>query len=117
MKTVVEGFDRPDREWAPHARFAGVAMKHLLREGAGAPGPRMSVHLVRVAAGCTIGEHRHAENAELHLVLEGVGEGLVEGRATPYRPGTAALIPEAALHEVRAREDLVLLAVFTPELR
>lgn len=116
MSVAVEEFDRPDLEWAPHPRFAGVAMKHLLRRGAAA-GPSMSVHLVRVAAGCAIGEHVHEESAELHLVLAGAGECRVEGRATPYAPGTAALVPRAAQHEVRAREELVLLAVFTPELR
>lgn len=116
MKTIVESFDRPEREWAPHARFAGVAMKHLVQQGAVPAGPGMSVHLVRVGAGCAIGEHAHEESAELHLVLAGAGECVVEGRATAYAPGQAALIPRGARHEVRAREELVLLAVFTPEL-
>jgi quercetin dioxygenase-like cupin family protein len=116
MKTIVESFEHTDREWVPHARYSGVAMKHLVQKGAVPAGPGMSVHLVRVAAGCAIGEHVHEGSAELHLVLAGAGEGLVEGQRTDYSPGLAAIIPRAARHEVHAREDLVLLAVFTPEL-
>ncbi len=116
MKTIVERFDRDDRPWTPHARFAGVAMKHLVQKGAVPAGPGMSVHLVRVAAGSAIGEHVHEESAELHLVLAGRGEARVGGREAAYAPGQTALIPRGARHEVRASEELVLLAVFTPEL-
>ena len=101
--------------WHPHPSFPGVFLKHLLL-GESSQG-KFSAHLVRVAAGCEIGEHTHPGKWEIHEVLRGQGECVMPEKSIPYQAGVCALIPEDHLHRVVAREeDLFLLAKFVPAL-
>lgn len=101
--------------WNDHPVFPGVALKHLVpgRDTGG----RFSLHLVRVDRGCSLREHAHAENWELHEVVEGGGVCRFAGRDVTYAPGVCGVLPAGVAHEVQAGEQgLCLLAVFTPAL-
>jgi quercetin dioxygenase-like cupin family protein len=101
--------------WNIHPKFAGVALKHLVT-GADTKG-KFSSHIVRIQAGCEIGEHLHPGQWELHEVLQGQGTCLIEGKTIAYAVGTSNVIPADEPHSVQAREtDLYLLAEFVPAL-
>ena len=102
-------------EWNSHPVFAGVALKHLI-VGADTGGS-MSVHLVRVDAGCEIGQHVHEGCWETHQVLAGTGECVLDSCTLAYRPGMATVMPRGEAHRVvAAGEPLLLLATFAPAL-
>lgn len=103
-----------DFPWNEHPTFSGVALKHLLT-GKDTNG-RFSCHLVRVAAGCKIGNHIHEGKWELHEVIRGQGICKMETSRIPYHSGVVAAIPADAAHEVQAEEELILLAKFVPAL-
>ena len=101
--------------WNAHPTCQGVALKHLIT-GACTQG-HLSCHLVRIEAGCEIGEHTHPDKLELHEVLHGEGKARLEEQSIAYRPGTAVVIPANTPHRVIAGDqDLYLLAKFTPAL-
>lgn len=102
--------------WNPHPSFRGVSLKHLVT-GAQTDG-RLSAHLVRVEAGCTLEEHVHAGSLELHEVVRGGGECRLGEKTVRYAPGACGLIPAGTAHSVRANagEDLYILAKFAPAL-
>jgi quercetin dioxygenase-like cupin family protein len=104
-----------DLTWNAHPAFHGVALKHLVPGRAS--GGRFSVHLVRVDGGCSLREHAHQENWELHQVVEGAGVCRFAGQSVTYAPGVCGVLPAGVAHEVQAGPDgLCLLAVFTPAL-
>ncbi len=101
--------------WNQHPTCPGVALKHLItgKQTGGA----LSCHIVKVAAGCEITEHIHADKLELHEILSGNGVGVLVAQEIPYIAGTAVIIPASQPHKVSAgAEDLYLLAKFTPAL-
>lgn len=117
-KTVFEDAEHSaaTRPWTPHPKFSGVRMKTLV--GTVETGGEFSCHLVRIDPGCTLDDHVHEEQNELHEVLEGTGVMTLGGRDARYRAGTLGVIPRRSPHAVRAGEDgLVLLATFVPGLR
>jgi quercetin dioxygenase-like cupin family protein len=123
MKTVLEGkvcvssgaAMVESLPWNNHPKFMGVALKHLLT--AADTDGKFSSHIVRVQAGCEIGEHIHPGKWELHEVLQGQGTCLIDGKVVEYEPGTSAAIPSDLPHSVRAHgEDLYLMAKFVPAL-
>lgn len=104
--------------WNPHPAFAGVELKHLVT--AADTDGSTSLHLVRIAPGCTIGSHVHDPQWEVHEVLDGAGEcsmGHGKGVTVAYAPGVTRVLPPRVPHDVRAGEaGLQLLAVFSPAL-
>lgn len=101
--------------WNEHATFKGVYLKHLVKGEM--TGGRLSCHLIRIRAGCAIGDHVHADKWELHEVLQGVGAGEVNGKPFVYAPGTESVIPEGVRHQIVAdKEDVYLFAKFFPAL-
>lgn len=104
-----------DLPWNKHAVCEGVFLKHYVT--ADMSGGGFSCHLVRVEAGCSISEHVHNDNWELHEVINGSGIGVVAGERIPYEEGTIAIIPQGEKHKVEAGEqDLYLWAKFIPAL-
>ena len=102
--------------WNPHAKFAGVAMRHLITGND--TGGRLSVHHVRIDPGCAIGDHTHAGQVEIHEVIAGEGSCTVGTREIRYVPGTIGVMPADTVHRVVAGNDgLLLLATFSPALR
>jgi quercetin dioxygenase-like cupin family protein len=101
--------------WNPHAKFAGVAMKHLITGND--TGGALSVHHVRIDPGCAIGDHAHAGQVEIHEVLAGGGSCTVGTREIRYVPGVIGVMPADTVHRVVAGKDgLLLLATFSPGL-
>jgi quercetin dioxygenase-like cupin family protein len=101
--------------WNPHPKFPGVFLRHLVtgKESGG----RLSLHHVRVDPGCSIGNHAHAGQVEVHDVLSGAGTCVLEGTALRYLPGTMGVMPADRIHSITAdREGLLLLATFSPPL-
>ncbi|GAB7021711.1 cupin domain-containing protein [Salidesulfovibrio brasiliensis] len=104
-----------DLDWNSHPSFTGVELKHLVT-GADTDGG-FSVHLVRIAPDCAIGEHDHPGSWELHEVAEGHGTCRLEESEMAYEPGTMAVLPAGRPHSVQAgKEGLKLLAKFVPAL-
>ena len=102
-------------EFAPHKTFKGVSLKHLVK-GEVTNG-RISSHLVKVEPFCSLDEHSHPEQIEIHEVIQGTGECFIAGKKTTYTPGTVTVIPQGIPHSVIAGENgLYILAKFTPSL-
>ena len=101
--------------WNPHPKFAGVALKHLVTGKD--TGGRLSLHHVRVDPGCTIGDHTHAGQVEIHDVIAGEGTCTVAGKEIRYVPGTMGIMSADTVHRIDAGEEgLLLLATFSPPL-
>ena len=101
--------------WNPHPKFAGVFLRHLVTGKD--TGGRMSLHHVRIDPGCTIGDHVHAGQVEIHDVLAGRGICTLAGTDILYNPGVVGVIAADQVHRVEAGDrGLLLLATFSPPL-
>lgn len=97
------------------AAFDGVYLKHLVKGES--TENKFSCHLVKIEAGCEIGEHIHEGKWELHEVLDGEGTGFLDKKEMKYGLGISAVIPADIKHKVVAgKEDLYLFAKFIPAL-
>ena len=114
---IVEQFETVSNgnEYTPHKIFKGVSLKHLVK-GDMSEG-RISSHLVKVEPFCSLDDHAHSEQYEIHEVIQGTGECLIDGEKLQYTPGTVAVIPQNTNHSVKAGEKgLYILAKFAPAL-
>jgi quercetin dioxygenase-like cupin family protein len=101
--------------WNPHPKFAGVSLRHLVTGKD--TGGRLSLHHVRIDPGCTIGDHTHVGQVEIHDVLTGAGTCTLAGRVISYTPGVTGVMPADQVHRVDAGKDgMLLLATFVPPL-
>ena len=100
--------------WNEHPTFSGVALKHLITGKD--TDYKFSSHIVRIKAGCEIGNHIHEGKWELHEVIQGSGKCIISDQQISYSAGTIATIPADIPHRVQANEDLYLLAKFVPAL-
>ena len=101
--------------WNPHPKFTGVFLRHLVTGKD--TGGKMSLHHVRIDPGCTIGDHVHAGQVEIHDVLAGDGSCILAGTDIPYNPGVVGVMPADQVHRVEAGDQgLLLLATFSPPL-
>lgn len=101
--------------WSKHPAFEGVELKHIVTSEE--TGGQFSFHLVRVAPGKKIGLHIHEAQLETHEVIAGGGVCRLEQAELGYEPGTVAILPKGAPHEVLAGEEgLCLFAKFFPAL-
>jgi len=101
--------------WSPHAKFEGVALKHLItsKDTNGA----FSYHLVRIEPNKKIGMHIHATQLETHEVIAGNGVCIHNGKELPYEAGIISIVPVGIEHEVIAgAEGMYLFAKFMPAL-
>jgi quercetin dioxygenase-like cupin family protein len=113
--TSHQNFEMEETPWNKHATFPGVYLKHLVK-GDQTDG-KFSCHLVKVEAGCELGEHIHANNWEIHEIVSGNAIGFLEGVEMTYTPGTTAIIPAGSKHRVVAGDrDLYIRAKFIPAL-
>lgn len=102
-------------EWSPHAKFEGVALKHLItaKDTSGA----FSYHLVRIEPQKKIGLHAHETQLETHEVVAGCGVCHTQGQVLNYEVGNIAILPATIEHEVIAGSTgLYLFAKFFPAL-
>jgi quercetin dioxygenase-like cupin family protein len=101
--------------WKEHPKFQGVFLKHLI-QGAVSAG-QLSCHLVRLNPHCALETHIHEKQWELHQVVAGEGDCLLNEKSITYKSGCLALIPPGAKHRVAAGDQgLLLLATFSPAL-
>ena len=101
--------------WSPHAKFEGVALKHLIT--ASETDGAFSYHLVRIAPEKKIGAHIHETQLETHEVVAGSGVCITAGQSIPYETGVLSILPAGIEHEVTADKDgLYLFAKFFPAL-
>lgn len=101
--------------WSPHAKFEGVALKHLIT--ANDTNGAYSYHLVRIEPHKRIGLHVHETQLETHEVIAGCGICKTEGKELAYEVGNLAVLPADAAHEVIAGDGgLFLFAKFFPAL-
>ena len=101
--------------WSPHAKFDGVALKHLItaKDTQGT----FSYHLVRIAPDKQIGLHIHDKQLETHEVIAGNGLGKRADQEIPYNAGVLSVFPAGVEHKVTAGHDgLYLFAKFIPAL-
>lgn len=114
--SIVEGdvaFDQIN--WSKHPTFEGVELKHIIT--AKDTDGHFSFHLVRIAAGKTIGNHIHETQLETHEVISGSGVCINGGKKIVYESGVISIIPAKIPHEVKAgNEGLYLFAKFMPAL-
>ena len=102
-------------DYIPHKSFAGVFLKHLVK-GEKTEG-QISSHLVKVEPFCSLSEHVHIGQFEIHQVIQGTGECSIAGKLVDYAPGIVVVIPQGIPHSVIAKEGgLYILASFSPAL-
>ena len=99
--------------WMPHPTLPGVKLCRLVESADS--GGALSTLLVSLDAAAAMAPHRHDNETEQHIVLEGEGVLTLDGEPHDYRPGQVAIIPRGHEHAVVAgRDGMVLLAVFSP---
>jgi quercetin dioxygenase-like cupin family protein len=102
-------------EFTPHAKFKGVSIKHLVTGKT--TNNRISCHLVKVEAGCTLDTHVHEKNLEIHEVIRGDGTLILADKTFTYSTGSIGVIPVNVVHKVEAgKNGLCILAKFSPAL-
>lgn len=103
-----------DLPWTPNPKFDGVFMKHMVTSTD--TNGSFSLHLVRVVAGHSIGNHIHEGQMELHTVIGGKGTAMLDQQKLDYHTGVYTVVPVDVPHEVHAEEDVYILATFVPAL-
>jgi quercetin dioxygenase-like cupin family protein len=104
-----------DVPWSPHAKFPGVALKHIIK-GKDTDG-MLSCHMVRIDPNCLLEDHIHESQWELHEVIQGDGTLIFESKESKYKPGRMAIIPKGKKHKVIAGENgMYMLVKFFPAL-
>ena len=102
-------------EWSKHPTFKGVELKQIIT--AKDTDGKFSYHLVRIAPGCSIGNHIHETQLETHEVIKGRGRCVNAGSTISYEAGTISIMQAGVPHEVTAgSEGLYLFAKFMPAL-
>jgi quercetin dioxygenase-like cupin family protein len=101
--------------WNPHPKFPGVSLRHLVTGSE--TGGRMSLLHVRIDPGCSIGDHMHPGQVEIHDVISGSGTSRLEGKELQYAPGILGIMPADRVHRIDAgAKGMLLLATFSPPL-
>jgi quercetin dioxygenase-like cupin family protein len=104
-----------DCQWQKHPKFEGVFTRGLF--SGKDSNNNLSAMMVKIDPDCEIGNHIHEGKAELHEVVYGEGNTLVNQKSIAYKPGVISFIPADIPHSVKAGDTgLVLLAKFTPPL-
>ncbi|NLB00526.1 MAG: cupin domain-containing protein [Methanomicrobiales archaeon] len=99
--------------WHSNPEWSGVLLADL---ASGADTKEVfSSHLVRVGRGHEVPDHLHESQWEWNIILAGHGTMLLDGKEIPFGPGDSFTTPPGVHHAVVAeREDIALLAVFSP---
>mgnify|MGYP006294132625 CR=1 FL=1 len=71
------------------------------------------LHDDRIPPGSTIAEHRHDDNEEVYLVVEGSGTLLLDGERIPVADGDVSLVERGHTHglENTSDRDLRLIVI------
>lgn len=102
-------------EWNANPTCEGVFLKHLIKGEN--TNNQISCHIVKISPHCEIKLHNHSGKTELHEVMDGSGECIIEGTPIAYKKGVITLILADKNHLVKAgNENLYLFAKFFPAL-
>jgi len=79
----------------------------------------VTVYLIRMLEGASLGPHFHKTHDEIEYVIRGTGKLLVEGKWVDMKPGTFHFNPFMHAHGSRntGKEPLVVLIMFTPAMK
>lgn len=101
--------------WIKHPKFKGVFMKNIITGSES--NNNLSSMIVKIEPHHEIGDHIHEGKSELHEIIDGNGEALIDGKNIKYMRGVISLIPGNILHSIKAGGNgMILLAKFTPSL-
>ena len=101
--------------WSKHPQFKGVYLKHIITGKD--TGGILSCHMVKIEPNHILEDHVHERQSELHEVIYGDGQFILEATESSYHPGAMGMIPKGSHHKVCAgKSGLVLLAHFYPAL-
>ena len=69
-------------------------------------------------AGSSIGEHNHPDTEELYLILDGQGQGVLDGRSFPVAAGDLFVVKAGHSHGLINDSDATLtyFGLMTPKL-
>ncbi|MCO6451770.1 MAG: cupin domain-containing protein [Caldilineales bacterium] len=101
--------------WSPHPRYPDIFFKKIV---GGDENPAMSVGMVNVPPGKTIGIHTHPDSVETIYCLMGQGLLTVQNVQTPFTEGSWTAIPKGMEHGMHnaTTEPLLLITLFTPPI-
>ena len=79
----------------------------------------ISIYLIRMLPGASLGPHFHKTHDEIEYVIRGTGKLLVHGEWVDMKPGTFHFNPTTNVHGSRntGNEPLVVLIMFTPAMK
>ena len=79
----------------------------------------VSVYLIRMLEGASLGPHFHKTHDEIEYVIRGTGKLLVQGKWLDMKPGTFHFNPPMHVHgsQNMGKEPLVVLIMFTPAMK
>jgi quercetin dioxygenase-like cupin family protein len=99
--------------WDKHPKFKGVYTKTIF---AGAESNNyINAMMVRLDPNSEIEMHTHEGKFELHEIIDGEGEAIIDNTKIKYLPGIISLIPADIKHSIKSGENgMLLLAKFTP---
>jgi mannose-6-phosphate isomerase-like protein (cupin superfamily) len=98
--------------WDKHTVFQGVFTKNIF---SGNDCSGFNAMMVRIDPGYEIGMHIHEGKTELHEIIDGDGEAVVNNTTVKYYPGIISLISADIQHSIKAgSKGLFLLAKFAP---
>ncbi len=101
--------------WDKHPRFEGVYTKNIFIGSE--TNNNINAMIVKIEPNHEIGMHKHAGKFELHEIIDGNGEAVIDTKKVDYSPGVISLIPADIEHCIRAgRKGIILLAKFSPSL-
>ena len=98
-----------------HGGAGEILFRRVFAEG-DFRGPWNFVDFAVLPPGTSIGRHRHGEDEELYLVLEGEGLMELDGVEFPVRPGSVILNKPHGTHGLRNTSQRVL-KLFVVEVR
>lgn len=104
-----------DISWNEHSKFNGVFIKKLLNSDES--DNNLTSMIVKINPGSEIKLHTHIDEAELHEIIEGNGNAMINSQEVRYFPGIISFIPANIKHSIKAgKHGLLLYAKFTPPL-
>ncbi|MGH7151925.1 MAG: cupin domain-containing protein [Planctomycetota bacterium] len=115
MKRVKRLAEAGLRRTVAHGGKGEIAFARLFRHD-DFRAPISFVDYAVIPPGSSIGEHRHGENEEIYLVLEGEGEMTLEEERFPVGPGTVIVNRAGGLHGLRNTGNADL-RIFVVEVR
>jgi quercetin dioxygenase-like cupin family protein len=99
--------------WDKHPKFEGVFTKNIFNDSEN--NNNINAMIVKIEPNKEIGMHIHEGKFELHEMIDGEGEAIIDNKRIEYFPGIVSLIPADIQHCLKAgNKGILLLAKFTP---